>query len=494
MIELPLEIWIYIAAFIPEATLRDLLGVNLFFYNISMDVRYKSVVLQRFSAGTKKLLLRLADPAVGKRVRFLTASPDFQFYGAVASPPSFGDRINILQHVLHSFRRSRFDHVLRPEKEGTIALINALPVMSNVMAFTVDSHSWGEHSGPELNTFLNTAWTSFSSNLKKLSLRGHAASFRTIITSKPLLPKVEELFFELIDSPSSPSDIEDVADILLTVFAPFINSFTPRLQALTFWAWTSFELSALFKALGNFPLLTCFNFQTSFPRTFRDDPSSLSNFLARHCAQLEILVLRLNTVPLLNAIPLERPLSEWMLKTFCENRFPHLQELQLYPSALPKGFDALLTCIQISADTLHTLVVRERYLDPQDLRRLIDVLLPNLQSLRLNLRELDVGVFTILAGKLPRLRSLSLYIGTVPPDIHTFISELKARIFIEWKLRNIGVWQGGSVAPPQLMHAIKHSIPSVVSFWGLGDTDTDASLTNEQPIIWSTRNIDDGVL
>ncbi|KAH7877197.1 uncharacterized protein C8R40DRAFT_1181793 [Lentinula edodes] len=183
-----------------------------------------------------------------------------------------------------------------------------------------------------------------------------------------------------------------------------------------------------------------------------------------------------------------------MLKTFCENRFPHLQELQLYPSALPKGFDALLTCIQISADTLHTLVVRERYLDPQDLRRLIDVLLPNLQSLRLNLRELDVGVFTILAGKLPRLRSLSLYIGTVPPDIHTFISELKARIFIEWKLRNIGVWQGGSVAPPQLMHAIKHSIPSVVSFWGLGDTDTDTSLTNEQPIIWSTRNIDDGVL
>ncbi|KAH7877196.1 uncharacterized protein C8R40DRAFT_1168533 [Lentinula edodes] len=279
MIELPLEIWIYIAAFIPEATLRDLLGVNLFFYNISMDVRYKSVVLQRFSAGTKKLLLRLADPAVGKRVRFLTASPDFQFYGAVASPPSFGDRINILQHVLHSFRRSRFDHVLRPEKEGTIALINALPVMSNVMAFTVDSHSWGEHSGPELNTFLNTAWTSFSSNLKKLSLRGHAASFRTIITSKPSLPKVEELFFELIDSPSSPSDIEDVADILLTVFAPFINNFTPRLQALTFWAWTSFELSALFKALGNFPLLTCFNFQTSFPRTFRDDPLVSRTFL-----------------------------------------------------------------------------------------------------------------------------------------------------------------------------------------------------------------------
>ncbi|GAW10190.1 hypothetical protein LENED_012431 [Lentinula edodes] len=271
-----------------------------------MDVRYKSVVLQRFSAGTKKLLLRLADPAVGKRVRFLTASPDFQFYGAVASPPSFGDRINILQHVLHSFRRSRFDHVLRPEKEGTIALINALPVMSNVMAFTVDSHSWGEHSGPELNTFLNTAWTSFSSNLKKLSLRGHAASFRTIIASKPSLPKVEELFFELIDSPSSPSDIEDVADILLTVFAPFINSFTPKLQALTFWA-------------------------------------------------------------------------------------------------------------------------------------LIDVLLPNLQSLRLNLRELDVGVFTILA---------------VPPDIHTFISELKARIFIEWKLRNIGVWQvfGASVTQIQIHH------------------------------------------
>ncbi|KAJ4477256.1 hypothetical protein J3R30DRAFT_194948 [Lentinula aciculospora] len=493
MKELPLEIWIYIAAFIPDATLRGLFGVNLFFYNISMNLRYKSIALQRFTSRTVKLLSRLADPAAGRRVRFLTASPDFQFYGAVRRPPSFSDRI--LYHVLH-FRLSGTgpmnDHIPRPEEEGTLALIDALPAMSNVMAFTIDSHSWGRHSGPELNIFLNTAWASFGSNLKKLSLRGHAASFRTIITSKPTLPMVEELFFELIDSPSSSLDMQEVANTLLTVFAPFINSFAIRLQALTFWAWTSLELSALFKALAYFPMLTCFNLQTSFPRTFKDDTSSLSDFLRRHRAQLEILVLRLNTVPLLRAIPLEQPLSEWMLNTFKDNHFSHLQELQLYPSALPKGFEALLTCIQLSAGTLHRLVVRERYLDPEDVLKLLDVIPPNLQSLRLNIRELDVELFVILAIRLPKLRSLSLYIGEVSPSSATFISEMKARTFAGWKLCNIGIWRGGFIASPQLMHTIRRSIPTVDSFWGLGSTYTDTAI--EQPIDWSTRHVDDGIL
>jgi hypothetical protein len=116
---------------------------------------------------------------------------------------------------------------------------------------------------------------------------------------------------------------------------------------------------------------------------------------------------------LLHAISTEQRLSEWTLKTFEENHFSRLHELQLYPSALPEGFRGLLSCIQKSADTLEILVVRERYLDPDDVITLLNVLPLNLRSFRLNLRELNVELFDIIALRLPRLSSLSLYISNV---------------------------------------------------------------------------------
>ncbi|KAF9068267.1 hypothetical protein BDP27DRAFT_1295432 [Rhodocollybia butyracea] len=483
--DLPLEIWLHITRFIPDATIRSMIAVNSFFYNLSMDLRYKSLELQRINSRTRILLNRLADPAVGTRVHALTASPDFRFYGTGGRAPSMRDRF---QNVLHTFHLA--GPILRPEEEGTYALISALPYMTNVKAFTIDSHSWGQHSGPELSTFLSTAWTTFGSNLRKLSLRGHAASFRTIISSQPALPMVEELFFELIDNPLSSTRQAD-ADTLVTVFAPFINSFSSRLQALTLWAWASIELSGLFNTLNKFPLLTCFNFQTSFPRTFRIDPSSLSGFLRNHCSQLDILVLRLNTTPLLHAISTEQRLSEWTLKTFEENHFSRLHELQLYPSALPEGFRGLLSCIQQSADTLQNLVVRERYLDPDDVITLLNVLPLGLRSLRLNLRELNVELFDVITSRLPTLSSLSLYISNVST---TFTSDMEARTFNNLKLHNVGVWQSGSTAN-EIMRVIGRTIPSVNSFWSLGTTDIEASNDRElEPIVdWSTRNIDDGI-
>ncbi|KAJ3841996.1 hypothetical protein F5878DRAFT_722539 [Lentinula raphanica] len=514
MKELPSEIWLHIASFIPDATLKRLTGVNLLFYNISMDLRYKSIVLQRLDSRTMMLLKRLSDPAVGKRVRLLTASPDFRFYGAVHAPPSSSFR-----HFLHPFRLLGYgsgpnnSNKPRPEEEGTRALIIALPAMPNVTTFTIDSHSWGQHSGTRIQDFLNTAWASFGSNLRKLSLRGHAASFRTIIGSTPSLPQVEELFFELTDNPTSSVMSTEDDRILINVFAPFINSFSPKLQALTIWAWTSLDLSAFFRCLGQFPLLTCFNFQTSFLRTFKHDPSSLSHFIQQHCAQLEILVLKLNQNPVLHTIQMEQPLSEWIYNTFQESHFSHLLELQLYPSALPRGFDGLLTCIQSSAKTIHTLVVRDRYLDAQDVSRLIDILPSNTKSLRLNVLEMDIHLYDSLSTRLPELRSLSLYISKVLPDLpvtiildllrklgilltsdtlQTFISNINTRKYIDWKLRDIGVWQSGYNVSHDLMSALRNSIPSVVSFWGLGNIEPDL-MPYDSVIDWSTRNIDDGI-
>ncbi|KAE9394396.1 hypothetical protein BT96DRAFT_827717 [Gymnopus androsaceus JB14] len=220
----------------------------------------------------------------------------------------------------------------------------------------------------------------------------------------------------------------------------------------------------MFNCLGEFPLLTCFNFQASFSRNLSVDPSSLSNMLNKHRHQLEILVLRLDTTPHLAALS-HQPLSEWLRSTFQENHFSRLQQLQLYPSALPQGFDGLLSCIQQSAETLQRLVVREHYLDVEGVTRLLNHIPPNLQFLRLNVHELTIEIFDDLAAKLPRLYSLSLYITHMPP---TFAFDIENRSFKDWNLYNIGIWQSGSMASIHLMRLIKATIPSVDSFWDLG--------------------------
>lgn len=45
MDNIPPEIWLHVAKFIPKEDLRDLLGVNSIFFNIAMDIRYREIVI-----------------------------------------------------------------------------------------------------------------------------------------------------------------------------------------------------------------------------------------------------------------------------------------------------------------------------------------------------------------------------------------------------------------------------------------------------------------
>ena len=45
MANIPPEIWLHVAKFIPKEDLRDLLGVNSIFFNIAMDIRYREIVI-----------------------------------------------------------------------------------------------------------------------------------------------------------------------------------------------------------------------------------------------------------------------------------------------------------------------------------------------------------------------------------------------------------------------------------------------------------------
>ena len=45
MDNIPPEIWLHVAKFVPKEDLYDLLGVNTIFFNIAMDIRYREIVI-----------------------------------------------------------------------------------------------------------------------------------------------------------------------------------------------------------------------------------------------------------------------------------------------------------------------------------------------------------------------------------------------------------------------------------------------------------------
>ena len=45
MADVPPEIWLHVAKFIPKEDLRDLFGVNSIFFNIAMDIRYREILI-----------------------------------------------------------------------------------------------------------------------------------------------------------------------------------------------------------------------------------------------------------------------------------------------------------------------------------------------------------------------------------------------------------------------------------------------------------------
>ncbi len=59
MVELPPELWLYIAEFIPDRELRNLLDVSRVFYEVALNVRYNEITIEGMDSRTAALLKRL---------------------------------------------------------------------------------------------------------------------------------------------------------------------------------------------------------------------------------------------------------------------------------------------------------------------------------------------------------------------------------------------------------------------------------------------------
>jgi hypothetical protein len=380
------------------------------------------------------------------------------------------------------------------------ALIDALSCLSNVTVFTADW--WTLPPEKHLQSFLPAAWSAFGSNLQELSLGGNLESIRTLAATATRLRVLQKLRLEFTNDILRRGDQGEKAT-LVDVIAPFINELSLTLKNLTIVSWSTIDLSSFFLRLGFFPLLQQFEIRVPFNKALSADPSGFTRFLRDHSPTLAYVALRLNPSGSVVDPSEEESLGEWMTMTSSDDIIlTNLQSFQMYPTMLLSGFQALLAYLARSADTLTALSVRDRYLSYNEADAIISTFLhrpasSRLTSLRLNMRALSPRLIDLFAAKLPELHTLSLYVGEAWRDenggyidnsspvnnfapfpvmhrhLHFTQEELRnglrKRIYPDWKLYNIGIWQNGAEMDDDLMDLLARCIPSLRSFWSQGN-------------------------
>lgn len=289
-------------------------------------------------------------------------------------------------------------------------LIAVFPGMVNLRDFSIDPRVFPPSFDSE--PLFSAAWSSFGHQLHRVSFGGNLEGYKRLISSNPPFKAVRELSLEFTDNqpPNQAADLLILSDLVV----PFINNMSPHLRLLKVWSWASADLSSFFTRLGSFPELQDLSIRAPFNKSFRTDPSGLTQLLCSTVSTLRRLDLRLNPKGLVVDLTSERLLSEWMLeRTSDEHSFSNLHAIQMYPTSLPAGFQTLLVSIQRSSETLTKLSVRERYLHHEEIESIVTALpLHNrLTSLRLNIWILQARVIDLLAKNLPCLHQLTLNIG-----------------------------------------------------------------------------------
>ncbi|KAG6848970.1 hypothetical protein H0H93_012353 [Arthromyces matolae] len=483
MSQLPVEIWLHILELLPQETTSELIGLNRLFFDHAMNIRYGEIEFHDVTRHAFKTLSQLHFfPSLAKRVHTLKVR--LNQFGRHRSdiplpyaPPSSSDpsTASLLQRLTSALLHRHFRSSPKSAKAAHLASVEALlnqltsvlPAMVNVTVFHVDS--WNMPEEHDLLPFFSAAWLGFGKTLRSLSLGGSIEGFKVIKASQPDLQAVNKLYLEFTDNmnphhPNSPAALTAAATtqtLLQDFVAPFVNGLGAHLEVLKLWSLASTDLSSFFKTLSYFPSLRSLSIWASFSRSFTYDSTGLTDVLYRASPTLKKLKLRLNTTMLDPGSDLA--LCQWLTSTVHNNdQFSKgLEQLELYPSSVDEGLDALVLCIQRSSQTLEVLNVRDRYLFTPEVNRIASLFTVDtrLTYLRLNVKELPVSLFDLFSVSFPNLNRLHLRAADGEPA-PGFADEMKTRQYLQWNLDDITIWRGGSALEYEIMLILSVSIPS----------------------------------
>ncbi|KAL0954632.1 hypothetical protein HGRIS_003587 [Hohenbuehelia grisea] len=285
MIQLPPELWLKITSYIKNADEKNrLLSVNRVFYDLAMEAKYRSCVIDDSSKFIESTLPRLREAAVAERVQSLTIRASI----SAARPTNDSTRNQKeLDHTVLSMLSSGLTRLtkrvqsavadLNPQKEPPSAaatgVADVLGSMKHVSDLTL--HVFGDMP------FLRTLWSFLGSNLRELSISVALEYFPAAFNFDSLsLPRLQFMGINIAHTPGTPVPFSNTEECC-TSMASFVNACGPTLQCFSIMTSAPIDLSPFFGRLNHFPSLTSIGIHVPLYECYLDI-SGLSDFLKAH--------------------------------------------------------------------------------------------------------------------------------------------------------------------------------------------------------------------
>ncbi|KAF9039268.1 hypothetical protein BJ165DRAFT_377637 [Panaeolus papilionaceus] len=521
---LPIEIWLYIAEFIPPRDFVKLVSVNRVFFHMIMNELYGE--LSFISADPRvfvEKLKTLQTPSIASRVRKLTVWPaaireairvlepvEVAKPPTPSAPPSPRRRVKGKQHskfesvtklpLLQDFLRkvptspkkcTPFRPTLPKPETRLEMFLAALRSLDSVEELEINwSIDKGHRDYVWKFPFFNDIWQSVGPTLLRLSIEVKLSKMEDVIRSVGALPNVEQLELTLRKEAGDGS-VED------SVVPSFINKMKSSLRSLTVRTIGHQELS-FFSLLEEIRGLKKLALHMPLDSQHLPNADGFRTFIKNHPT---IQDLELRYTPCCRELPSDgfHAPGDDKHPLYSDLSLPALQNLRLgLRLPIPRsGRSSFLKSIASLNSTLVSLTLVDRSLTLDEVKTVIPYFARHsLRKLSLFAKNLSPQLIDVLAKTCPVLGSLSLDVQNViksetvgssspPPkdsDVVGFVQALFGYAvdldndrwrYKTWSLTDISVMRWafgvGHGYDYECMKAIAYVVPTVRSFAGMGD-------------------------
>ncbi|KAF8196960.1 hypothetical protein BJ912DRAFT_1056048 [Pholiota molesta] len=396
VIELPTELWLRIAQYIPDTDLFRLESVNRLFLDLVTDRRYRQLTIDDDHPGPliRKLSRIERDPSVAARVRSLTVHPK-----AVRSACLRAGKTNRRQRSVKnrywpdSFRTERT--LLEEDTELADRFLDALAHLSAIEEYAIEWDHGVESERSFCLPLLSAIWPLYGHNLRSIKLNmtlGHLAYLHL---------SCSDARYGTWGGPGHETQQA------LERLAAFVNRLALSLRSLSISSIAHLDFSWLYANLTYFPLLARLALLVPCDPRHVVDPTGLHHFLHLHKDTLANLAFSPQYCCYQSALGPSRPApaqpsaacattEDWLGRAFGGVAFQHLHSLELGLNIVGSGGKRVMPAVpRIGAAAK----------DVESLGILGCIIA--LEDLRVLLHPFSQGTH-ILAASLPGLHTLDL--------------------------------------------------------------------------------------
>ncbi|KAF9458158.1 hypothetical protein BDZ94DRAFT_143841 [Collybia nuda] len=423
---IPFEIWLNIARFIPPDELQFLLEYREeIFRNVHM-------LKDNTFAAQRARILRLWPqiiPTLSSSHRYLPRRTRYK---------------NIITRVIK-----------REPSPSAQAMSNMLQVLSGLKNLTDLDLIRCQHclDLPDLITFLpvvNMGWVTFGHNLQRLALDITLEGCEYILSPSLTFPRLEKLVFAL----SQAYRTTDSRKIMKNILVPFINRHCLTLNSLEFSSYDYLDLCGMLGALQHFPHLRRLKLDFWFASPQQTCTAGLQHALELHTDSLQDLNLNFTVVKHYSFAP---PPAQWFQQKFLRVPLPNLQSLELGMTDLVVDADRTAGYLKQYKNTIKTLVLQSQPFSLHEVDVIVSLFTKtdSLRTLNISVIEFCPALLDLLSTKLPSLRRLEVEFdyfspgleGIDPPHISLgasgpysqFCNVMDGRSYPSWKIRYLNV-------------------------------------------------------